>query len=650
MIGRSRAIVAFALVGVAVALAAVVLVRLPNDAPSPSASPGPSPSRSAATPAPAEATARAYPGTPLLPGEPLPRIGAPTQSRLWSAQDTWYGVTIDPATRESRIGVMSEDGTTWTDSGVLIDERPGAMVDALWDGERLLTLSAVPGRSTANGLRLSRFTLADDGTFGRDANFPVPLTERGVTSATIARDSAGRLWAAFVQNEAVLVAHSSTDDAVWSDPGTLPGSGRVSDDDLVTVLATGAAQVAVAWSDAPDATVHLALRRDDAEPDTWQAAEVAFTGLPLADRPISAAAADGIVAIGIQTTAPPDDTVGSTDVDSLVAVRDPSGAWRTGLTSRTGDRLGSPVVVLDPAAGMVYAFLTSPRRAGAIYLKPSPVDRLDFPSGLGILVIDDPTTPVRATALTSAKSPVSLAGTFVIQALDEGTGIPWHALLGPAAGSPDPSAGATPAPSVTPSKGPTARVLIDDDFAPWAEGAVIGNGWEIKPDDALGTLVAAGSPAKERHAALRSDTVESVRACKTFPAVTSGAVVVDHAIRADAIGDSDVVITSVRAGLAEAASVRFGQGGTFAYYAGEEKIRTSAGNRLEAWLGSRVTVHLDTETYDWRLSAADGTVIVEVRDVPFREPVDEGASSVCIATSSGPSRPVVRFDDMRVSH
>ena len=126
-------------------------------------------------------------------------------------------------------------------------------------------------------------------------------------------------------------------------------------------------------------------------------------------------------------------------------------------------------------------------------------------------------------------------------------------------------------------------------------------------------------------------------------------LVVDLEILAEAIGESDVVITSIRSGSSEAVSVRFGQGGTFAYYAGAEKIRTTARNRLDRWLHSRVTVHLDTATYDWRLTAADGTGIVNVRDIPFRESVD-GASSVCIGTSAAPGRPVVRFDGVRVAH
>lgn len=646
MIGRRRASVALALIGVLVVLAGLVLSRLPGPAPSPTSAP--TTSHPPSTPRPDDATVRAFPGTPLLPGPPVESIGRPTQSRLWAIDGTWYGIVIDPGTREARIGVLEADGSRWSDSGVLVDERPGSMVDALWDGQRLVTISAVPGRSTDDGVRINRFRRDDDGRLVRDPNYPVALTERGVTAATIARDGSGRLWAAFVQEGRVLVAHATTDDAIWAPPVILPGSGPVGDEDLAAVLATGDGRVAVVWSDTPASAVRAVLRDDDDAFERWGEPEVASADLPLARRSISAAAAEGTIAVGIQTEigAQP----GTSDPDSVVAIRDPEGPWRSALTSRVSDRLGTPVVVLDPAGGYVYAFLTSPRRAGQVYLKRSPLDRLDFPAGRGLLVIDDPSSPPEIESISSAKSPLALADTFVITGLDESSGIPWHALVGPPQSSPGPSSSpATPAPSSAPSPTQEARLLVEDDFAPWPEGTTIGSGWELGPADAEGTLVADGGSPDDRHAALRSATEAAVRACKAFPTVTAGDLVIDVTVRADAIGDADVVITSIRSGSAESASVRFGQGGTFAYYAGETKVRTTVPNQLDQWLRSRVTVHLGNGTYDWRLTTTDGAVIVAERGIPFREPVD-GASSVCIGTSTGPGRPVVRFDDVRVAH
>ena len=649
MIGRRRGVVAVVLAAVALVLGVLVIGRLPGPTPEPGPTPSATAPSASATPDPDSATVSAYPGIPLLPGDPVDPVGRSTQSRLWAIDGAWYGSAVDPGTRESRIATLSADGTRWTDTGVLIDERAGAMVDALWDGEALLTISAVPGRSTDNGVRIARFQRGEDGRFVRDPNYPVPLTERGVSAATIARDSAGRLWAAFVQEGSVLVAHGTTNDAIWSAPGVLPGSGPVGDDDLAAVVATGDGRIAVVWSDAPASTVRAVLRADDAAPDAWDGAELAFADLPLASYPISVVAAEGTILVGIQTAVATAPGAGASDPDSIVAVRDPVGGWRTALTARVSDRLGYPLVLLDPTAGQVYAFQTSPRRGGTVHLKRSALDRLDFPAGRGLTVIDDPAHP-EVTSLTASKGAVALADTFVIAGLDEATGIPWHALVGPPGMQPGPSATPTTA---SPTPGPTEtagrRLLIDDDFAPWAEGAPIGNGWELGPADARGSLVASGATSAERHARMRPATAAAIRACKAFPAVTSGDVVVDLDVRTDRLGSADAVITSVRDGSNEAASVRFGQGGTFAYYAGATKVRTTVRNRVERWLHSRVTVHLDTGRYDWRLTASDGTVIVRVRDIPFREPV-EGVSSVCVGTSAGATRPVIRFDTVQVAH
>jgi hypothetical protein len=647
MIGR-RVGVAVALGTVAVVLAALVLVRLPAATQIPRSSPDASATRSPGTSRPDDATVAAYPGTPLLPGPPVEPVGRPTQSRLFSVDGTWYGVAIDPASRESRIAELSPDGSRWVDTNVLVDERPGAMVDVLWDGQRLVTISAVPGRSTSNGVRVATFRRDAAGAFVRDPNFPVPVTERGVNAATVARDTTGRLWASFVQDGSVLVAHSQGADALWSAPVVVPGSASVGEDDLAAVVATGDGRVAVAWSDTLASAVSVAIRADSAPPESWGSPEVAFADLPLAARPISVTAAEGTVAIGIQTARPDGAVSGTSDPDSLIAVRDPDGTWRTALTSRVGDRLGSPVVVLDPEADTIYAFMTSPRRAGVVYLKRSPLPRLDFPAGRGLVVIEDPDAPLAVTSVTSAKSPVSLADSFIVQGLDEGTGTPWHAVISPPGSAPTPTT--TPAsPGPSPSGTDGARLLVDDDFAPWEVGETIANGWEIRPTDARGELVASGSTPSLRHARLRSDTAEAIRACKEFAPATTGDLVVEVTIQADGMGESDVIITSVRSGASETASVRFGQGGTFAYYAGATKVRTAAPIRLGQWLRSRVTVHPATATYDWRLSTDDGTVIVDEQDIPYREPAD-GVSSVCIGTSSGASRPVVRFDDVRVAH
>jgi hypothetical protein len=646
---RSRLPVAIAIAAVAVllgTLAFAVVSQGPTPTSSPHASGGISPGP---TPVPGDATAAAHRGYTVLPGDPPEPAGRALQSRLWVVDGQWFGAMVDPGTRETRIHALDADGASWADTGVLIDERPGAMVDALWADDRLYVVSAVPGRSTANGVRVTRFHQKEDGRFVLDTEFPVALTERGVTATSIARDTAGRLWVATVQDGVVLIAHSTTDDAIWTAPSALPGSGTVGDADVAAVVADGSGRLAVVWSDALAMEIRHVDRGDGDAPDSWSAPEVAFAGLPLADEPISVTALDGTVVVAVQTAVSGAVDAGASEPDSVILVRDPSGSWRTALFARVGDRLGQPIVLIDRASAEVYVFATSPRRGGTVHLKRSSLDRLEFPSGRGLTVIADPSDP-RIAYLTSAKSPVVLADGFLIQGFDGQTGFYWDAHVGPPGGvAPTPGVSASPdgSPSATPAASPRT-VLFTNGFDAWEPGASIEAGWELGPAGVTGSLQATADKSGDgRHARLRPDAKDAVRACKAFPATSSGRVVASQDVRLDAIGPADAVITSVRDRSGEAASVRFGQAGTFAYYRGGTKIRTNVPIRLDRWYRSVVTVDLDAKTYDWRLADTNGKQVLRVRDIPFREKSTTQVSSICLSSSTAADG--IRFDDVSVS-
>ena len=360
-------------------------------------------------------------------------------------------------------------------------------------------------------------------------------------------------------------------------------------------------------------------------------------------------AADGTVVVAVQTAASDTAGAGASDPDSVILVRDPTGAWRTTLFARVGDRLGQPIVLLDRVSDELYVFATSPRRGGTVHLKRSSVDRLEFPSGRGLTVISDPSDP-KVAYLTSAKSPVVLADGFVVQGFDDQTGFYWDAHIGPPGGvAPTPGVSVSPDVGPSASPGPSPRtVLFTNGFDAWEPGATIEAGWELGPAGVTGTLKAAADATGDgRHARLRPDAKAAVRACKSFPATASGRVIADTAIRLDAIGPADAVITSVRDRSGEAASVRFGQAGTFAYYRGGTKVRTNVPIRLDRWYRSVVTVDLDDGTYDWRLTDAKGKQVLRVRDIPFREKSTTQVSSICISSSTAADG--IRFDDVSVS-
>jgi hypothetical protein len=637
-----------AALGVAVAIA---VANAPQRPPTTTRTPG---SVRPATAEPGVATILSFRDFTILPGAPPEPPGRGIQSRLWSKDGTWSAAMVEPASRTTRIYELSGDAATWSDTGVVLDERPGAMVDAIWTAGRLYVASAVPGQSTSNGLRVSRFSIDADGRYVLDPNFPIRVTERGVGAASLARDTSGRLWAAFLQEGTVLVAHSADDEAVWTAPKPFPGGATVGESDVAALVADGSGRLALVWSSAPDHTVRFANRDDGDGPDRWFPIEVAFQDLPLADEPLSVAARDGSVFVAVETAMADQPNAGGTDPGSVVLARDPDGIWSSALLARVEDHLGQPLALIDAAAGQLYVFMVTPSHGGSLQLKRSELDRLEFPAGRGLAVISDASQPDIAFP-TSTKDAIDLEDGFVVLGFDDKTGSYWHAIVGP----PDGAVGQSPPPpsssgnslSVAPSPtvaGPTA--LFTDNFDPWPLDGPIGNGWELGPADAQGSITAVPDTAGTgSNAHLVPSGPTSIRACKSFAPASTGILVSEIRVRLDGIGTADAVIASLRDRSGEAVSVRFGQGGTFAYYSGAEKVRTTAPIRVGTWYRSVVTADLDGHTYDWRLTTDDGTVVVKVGGIPFREAAASQASEICVQTSAGAGNVGLRFDDVRVS-
>ncbi len=147
---------------VLVALTAILGVAVAVSMAGPTPAPLPTDSSAPRTAIPAEElnalTSQAFKDYTVLPGEPTEPAGRELQSRLWTIDGRWWAAMVEPVSRETRIYELSLDGSTWADSGVRLDERPGAMADVLWSDDHLYVVSAVPGRATSNGVRVSRFS------------------------------------------------------------------------------------------------------------------------------------------------------------------------------------------------------------------------------------------------------------------------------------------------------------------------------------------------------------------------------------------------------------------------------------------------------------------------------------------------------------
>lgn len=654
--GRRFAIVLVALTAI-LGVAVAVSIAGPTPAPLPTYSSAPR------TAIPAEEleplTSQAFKDYTVLPGEPTEPAGQELQSRLWTIDGRWWAAMVEPVSRETRIYELSLDGSTWADSRVRLDERPGAMADVLWSDDHLYVVSAVPGRATSNGVRVSRFSRQPDGRFLLDPNFPVRLTERGVSATSIARDETGRLWAAFVQDGRVLVAHSTVDDAVWDAPEPVPADAApVGESDVATLIDDGTGGLGLIWSNSSDQSIRFAERAATDPPEQWSASEVALEGLPLADEPISATSdGDGTIFVAVETAVADQPDAGRSDPGSVLLVRGTEGTWRSALISRVEDHLGHQIALVDPAAAEVYVFGTSPRHGGSMHLMRAGIDRLQFPVGLGETVIADPGNP-EIGYLTSAKGPIDLESGVVVLGFDDQTGFYWHAVIGPAGGtppSPTPPASNLASPSLAspslappPVIGPSA--LFTDNFDPWPLDGPIGGGWGLDPTGVPGTLSAVQDASGSGiNAHLQPGGPAAVRACKTFTPVAAGTLTAEVRVLLDGIGAADAVITSLRDQAGESVSVRFGQGGTFAYYSGQAKVRSAVPIAINTWYRSAVTVRLESRTYDWRLSRDDGSRVVQVKAIPFRESTANQVSEICVQTSLGAPKAGLRFDDVRIS-
>ena len=600
-------------------------------------------------------TIRAFKDFSVLPGEPTEPAGRALQSRLWTIDGHWWAAMVEPVSRETRIYELSPDGSTWADSGVRLDDRPGAMVDVLWSDEHLYLVSAVPGRSTSNGVRVSRFSRQPDGGFLLDPNFPVGLTERGVSAASIARDATGRLWAAFVQDGRVLVAHSTVDDAVWAAPQPVPGDAApVTAGDVAALVDDGDGGLGLIWSNTNDQSIRFVERAAPDPPEHWSEAEVAFEGLPLGDEPISAATdGDGSIFVAVETAVADQPDAGRSDPGSVMLVRGTDGTWRSALISRVEDHLGQPIALADPAEAEVYVFATTPRHGGSIHLLRAGLDRLQFPVGLGETAIADPGNP-EIGYLTSAKGAIDLKGGLVVLGFDDKSGFYWHAVIG-AAGGTAPSSSPTASNLASPSSAPPPSVLdpaalFSDNFDAWPVDGPISGGWQLEPAGVAGSLIAVqDASGSGNNAQLLPEGPATVRACKAFTPVVAGTLQAEVRVLLEGIGAADAVITSLRDQAGESVSVRFGQTGRFAYYADQAKVRSAVPIALGTWYRSAVTVHLESQTYDWRLSRDDGSRILEVKAIPFRESTANQVSEICVQTSVGAKKAGLRFDDVRIS-
>ncbi len=558
------------------------------------------------------------------------------QSKLWFAQGRWWGALFGPTT--NRLGIFALDPQTqvWADTGTLIDERPIADADVLWDGSHLYVVSGGSRPSENHAIRMRRFTY-DAGTkrYAMDPDFPVTIRPTGASPAVLAMDSTDVLWVAYAADDKVWLSHTLEQATLWSPPLALaPPEATITPADVASVIAFGPGRIGVAWTNQRSGA-HFSVHEDGAPDDAWSAAEPILPG-PLPDDQLNLATyplANGDTSVAAAVSTTHDQAAGGRSLDplTLLATRDDKGDWSTSVVGLVRDRHARPIVLVDPTGGTIAVAATSPGSGGAIYYKRSPLDRIEFDTGEGVPLISSTTAPT-VDNVTSSKGPFTVESGMIVLANDRTNGRYVHSVVDLGAGPPtadpaDPSRPKQP----TPAPAKTSMTLLRDTFEPWPTGPTAPPGWSTRPEDPPDRLsVIADSPGSQsmRLASAGAD----VRACRDFPEIPGAALTVRARIRLTRVALDDATILSVRGSGGETASIRVTNKQVLAWFDGATKIRSTATLPTGRFFIVTATIDQEHKTYDLRVTTDAGAAVASASALDWRMSAVETVRSVCIET------------------
>jgi hypothetical protein len=351
--------------------------------------------------------------------------GQKPESKLWFAGGKWWSLMVPPGGGRYHFYTLAADGTQWQDQGPGGDDREVTKPDVLFDAAvNKLYVASRDGSATKQN-RLYRYSFDGSG-FTLDGGFPVSISGGGEETLTIAKDSTGKLWIAYTAGSKVKVNRSTTNDATWGTPFTLPvpGAGNVTGDDIAAVQAFGG-KIGVLWSNQPNETDYFAYHADGA-PDTsgWNV-EVAYSGVEAADDHVNLkTGSDGSIWAAVKTSK--NDVPGSAAEPVIVLLhRSPQGSWSASEVWKVADEATRPICLLDEESGKVYVLAQvvagSP---DGIYYKAASTLAPTFPSGLGTALITGTGKP---NDVSSTKQNLSSATGLVALASTAGSDDYWHA-------------------------------------------------------------------------------------------------------------------------------------------------------------------------------------------------------------------------------
>lgn len=635
---RRRIAVVAALAVVSVALVGAVVLTSGPGSETPSSSAGPAPTNDVAMPDDRPPVAvRDFVFETANVKSPTAQKA---QSKLWYAEGSWWAGLLSPATERIHIFRLDWGTQTWLDTGTVVDERPDADPDYLWTGDSLLVASAGTKAGASHGARIIRFHYDQAlDRFVMDPDFPVPINDTGTNAIVIDRDSTGTAWVTYVQDGQVRVAHTiDGQDAHWSTPYQVPGSGQLASEDISSVVAFGPGRIGVMWSDQEAQRVLFAWHEDGADDATWSPVEVVTEGAGSADNHLNLATFERggqrVVAAAIKTSL---DTVADPNPLSpqiLVEIRDPSGRWDAVEAGRVEDHQSRPILLVDEARRLLYVIAQSPFSGGGLYVKRSPLDDPAFETGLGEPFLTSETDPKVANA-TSTKQSISPETGMVVMASDDGTGRFLHSAVD-LGGTPLSSSIATlerPDTPETPDIGPTA--VINDEFDAWPAGEQVINGWTTDATKGSVEVAVDGGTHLLRHAS--TAPTGSAGSCKDIIGSGTSPVGVDVRFRVTATGTGEARLVSIRIPGGEIVNLRAEADGAFSYIDGARRVRTDLRLADGRWYRARLDIDVAARQTDFKIERADGTTLLSRSGVDWRTDKAGSPDRICFRASGGRS-------------
>src|SRR5262249_1721326 len=401
-------------------------------------------------------------------------VQAPTaekvQSKLWYNDGRWWGSLFnnDPSIHAYHIYWLNQANQQWVDTGTALDSRPQTRADALWDGTHLYIASGGVVTTTAqlDGVLFRYSYNSAAHQYTRDFG-PITVRTGGAKAIVIDKDTTGKLWITYVQNNQVWVSHSLNSDSSWGAPFVLPVAGTsVTSEDISSLIAFDG-KIGVMWSNVATGGFYFATHVNGDPDTTWTSSIVTSQpGLGNDHINLKTLPSDpsGTIFAAIKTKfTTPAHPATDPQIELLVGKKQADGtlAWSSIPVSDIAETQTRPILLIDTDNRQLYIF-SSTTDGGAVWYKSASLDHLQFdPTTKGTLLIRNPSYPFVGNVTSTKQNLNSITGIVALASYDNslkgypGSPAPDVSFQNVIAlGAPPPTATATP--TTTPPTTPTA--------------------------------------------------------------------------------------------------------------------------------------------------------------------------------------------------